>query len=71
MKKFFKSLKKDNIDFCVICSPNYLHYKHIISSLRSGVDVICEKPLCIKKEELLSIEKQLRKLKIKFIQLCS
>tara|TARA_B100000161_G_C33461759_1_gene373861 strand:+ start:36 stop:878 length:843 start_codon:yes stop_codon:yes gene_type:complete len=54
---FFKSLKKDNIDFCVICSPNYLHYKHIISSLRSGVDVICEKPLCIKKEELLSIEK--------------
>ncbi len=56
-ENFFKSLKKDNIDFCVICSPNYLHYKHIISSLKSGVDVICEKPLCIKKEELLSIEK--------------
>lgn len=35
------------VDFISICSPNYLHDAHIRFGLRSGCDVICEKPLVL------------------------
>lgn len=35
------------IDYISICSPNYLHDAHIRFGLRSGCDVICEKPLVL------------------------
>ncbi len=35
------------IDYVSICSPNYLHDAHIRLALRSGSDVICEKPLVL------------------------
>ena len=39
--------KQESIDFVSICSPNYLHDAHIRFGLRSGCDVICEKPLVL------------------------
>lgn len=36
---------KGAIDYVSICSPNYLHDAHIRWALRSGANVICEKPL--------------------------
>lgn len=38
---------EDAIDYMSICSPNYLHDSHIRFGLRSGADVICEKPLVL------------------------
>ena len=35
------------IDYMSICSPNYLHDSHIRFGLKSGADVICEKPLVL------------------------
>lgn len=35
------------VDFVSVCSPNYLHDAHIRFALRSGADVICEKPLVL------------------------
>lgn len=35
------------LDYVAICSPNYLHDAHIRFGLRSGADVICEKPLVL------------------------
>lgn len=35
------------VDYVVVCSPNYLHDAHCRWGLRIGADVICEKPLCI------------------------
>lgn len=42
-------LKRNNskIDFVSICSPNYMHDSHIRFGLRSGADVICEKPIVL------------------------
>ena len=37
----------NNIDTISICSPNYLHDSQIRFALRSGSDVICEKPLVL------------------------
>lgn len=44
------------IDFVSICSPNYLHDSHIRLALRSGSNVICEKPLVIKYDHLEMLE---------------
>ena len=35
------------VDFLSICSPNYLHDAHCRLGLRTGADVICEKPLVL------------------------
>ncbi|WP_192349208.1 Gfo/Idh/MocA family protein [Algoriphagus sp. Y33] len=35
------------VDIVSICSPNYLHDSHIRFGLRSGMDVICEKPIVL------------------------
>ncbi len=35
------------VDFLSVCSPNYLHDAHVRFGLRSGMDVVCEKPLVI------------------------
>ena len=51
----------DRIDFVSICSPNYLHDAHIRFGLRSGSDVICEKPLVLNPwniEGLYEIERE-------------
>lgn len=35
------------VDYISICSPNYLHDSHMRFGLRSGADVICEKPIVL------------------------
>jgi UDP-N-acetyl-2-amino-2-deoxyglucuronate dehydrogenase len=35
------------VDYVSICSPNYLHDAHMRFGLRSGADVICEKPIVL------------------------
>jgi len=39
--------KEGRVDWVSVCSPNYLHDSHIRLALRSGCDVICEKPIVI------------------------
>jgi len=55
---FLKKCKKENnpVDFVSICSPNYLHFKHIELALTNGCHVICEKPLVINVIDLDKIE---------------
>lgn len=42
---FTEMLKKSDVDAVDICTPNYLHAPMAIAALRSGRDVLCEKPL--------------------------
>lgn len=48
--------KGEPVDYISICSPNYLHIKHIELALKNGCDVICEKPLVIYSEDLDKIK---------------
>jgi UDP-N-acetyl-2-amino-2-deoxyglucuronate dehydrogenase len=51
----------DPVDFVSICSPNYLHDAHIRFALRSGANVICEKPMVLNPwniDGLVEIESQ-------------
>jgi len=36
----------------VVCSPNYLHSSHCLMGMRSGANVICEKPLVLREANL-------------------
>jgi len=36
-----------NLDLIAICSPNGLHYKHTVTSLNAGFNVLCEKPMAL------------------------
>lgn len=45
------------VDYLVICSPNFLHYKHCELGLKSGCHVICEKPLAMNSQDLTDFVK--------------
>lgn len=46
-ERFDRFCIKNHVDYCVVCSPNYLHDAHCLFGLRIGADVICEKPLVL------------------------
>ena len=58
VKKYFdykKMLDEEQIDVVHICTPHYLHADMTIYALERNVNVLCEKPLCIKKEDVARI----------------
>tara|TARA_B110001450_G_C17598726_1_gene472027 strand:- start:8 stop:898 length:891 start_codon:yes stop_codon:yes gene_type:complete len=56
-KKFFIDIKKEEGNKkLVICTPNYLHFQHIIYGLKAGCDVLCEKPPVLKLKDLNKIK---------------
>ena len=40
-------LESDAVDAAIIATPNHLHEPHVLSALRAGVDVLCERPLAL------------------------
>lgn len=58
VKKYFdykKMLDEEQIDVVHICTPHYLHADMTIYALERNVNVLCEKPLCIRKEDVARI----------------
>lgn len=48
-------LREAKPDAVHICTPHYLHAPMILSALEKNIHVLCEKPLCIHKEEIDAI----------------
>ena len=40
------------VDWLIVCSPNYMHDRHIRMGLWSGAKVLCEKPLVVNPDNL-------------------
>jgi UDP-N-acetyl-2-amino-2-deoxyglucuronate dehydrogenase len=62
-EEYVYSIKRSEagLDYVSVCSPNYLHRAHIAAGLRMGCDVICEKPLVPRVEDidyLLDLERE-------------
>ena len=47
-ENYIEMLEKERPDVVHICTPHYLHADMIIEALEKGINVLCEKPLCIK-----------------------
>ena len=56
-KKFFKFVKKEKVDFVVVCTPSYKHFEHISMSIKSLCNVIVEKPPLLKDIQFNKIKK--------------
>ena len=52
---YLQMLDREQIDVVHICTPHYLHAQMIIDSLERNINVLCEKPLTLTREECLSI----------------
>lgn len=46
-----KDLKKNNIEWIFVVTPNNTHYKIVKKCIQSNVNVFCEKPLCLTYEK--------------------
>jgi UDP-N-acetyl-2-amino-2-deoxyglucuronate dehydrogenase len=60
------------VDFMVICSPNHLHDSHIRFALKSGCQVICEKPIVLNPwnfDSLLKVEAETKNRVFSILQL--
>lgn len=44
-------VKRNRIDFVTICSPSYLHARHIRFALENHCDVVCESPFVLSEKE--------------------
>ncbi len=49
---YVEMLDREQIDVVHICTPHYLHAQMIIDALARNINVLCEKPLCIKEEDI-------------------
>ena len=45
-------LSSTDADVVHICTPHYLHAEMILAALQSGRHVLCEKPLCIREQDI-------------------
>lgn len=50
-----KMLDEIKPDIVHICTPHYLHAEMIVYALERNINVLCEKPLCISREQMESI----------------
>lgn len=49
---YIDMLEQVKPDVVHICTPHYLHADMIIQALNRNINVLCEKPLCIKEEDI-------------------
>lgn len=47
----FFAFCREGADWVVVCTPNYLHSRHVMNAAKSGCRVICEKPVVCSLEE--------------------
>lgn len=49
---WIKMLDEVKPDVVHICTPHYLHADMVVEALGRGINVLCEKPLCIRREDI-------------------
>jgi hypothetical protein len=65
-QNYLKEIKKNKVKWVFIATPNKTHYEIVKNCLNEGINVYCEKPLCLsylKAKKLVDLSKK-RKLKL-------
>ncbi len=64
---FDKMLEKEHIDILDICLPTYLHADFAVKAMNKGINVICEKPISLKREDVRRIYDAAKQNNVKFM----
>ena len=64
---FDEMLEKEKLDILDICLPTYLHADFAVKALEKGINVICEKPVSLKKEDVKRIYDAAEKHRVQFM----
>ena len=64
---FDEMLEKEEIDILDICLPTYLHADFSVKAMEKGINVICEKPISLKKEDVKRVYECAKKNNVKFM----
>ncbi|MEX2560779.1 MAG: Gfo/Idh/MocA family oxidoreductase [Pirellulales bacterium] len=58
-----RALSDHHLDAVVISSPTTVHYEQVCQAMDSGLDVLCEKPLCDRREQIVDLIDRRRRLR--------
>ena len=64
---FKEMLEKEELDILDICLPTYLHADYAIMAMEKGINVICEKPISLKEEDVKRVYSTAKKNNVKFM----
>lgn len=64
---FDEMLKKEKIDILDICLPTYLHADFAVKAMEKGINVICEKPVSLNREDVARVYGTAQKSNVKFM----
>lgn len=60
-------LEREEIDILDICLPTYLHADYAVKAMEKGINVICEKPVSLKREDVARVYGTAEKNGVKFM----
>lgn len=64
---FDEMLAKEEINILDICLPTYLHADFAVKAMENGINVICEKPISLKEEDVERVYSTAKKMNVKFM----
>lgn len=64
---FDKMLAKEQIDILDICLPTYLHVDFAVKAMQRGINVLCEKPISLKKDDVVRAYRTAEENGVKFM----
>ncbi len=64
---FDEMLDNEEIDILDICLPTYLHADFAVKAMERGINVICEKPISLKEEDVERVYSTAKKNNVKFM----
>ena len=64
---FDEMLEREEIDILDICLPTYLHADYAVKAMKKGINVICEKPVSLKREDVARVYGAAKKNSVKFM----
>ena len=64
---FYEMIEKEKLDVLDICVPTYLHAEFSIAAMEKGINVLCEKPVSLNKEDVARMYETAKKNNVKFM----
>lgn len=64
---FEEMLANEELDILDICLPTYLHADFAVKAMEKGINVICEKPISLKNEDVERVYSTAKKNNVKFM----